>query len=253
MASRLRKGESSRELWAEIAAHTRSVDEGDKIGIFGNKQVKGCSKAERSAFPCVNNWNMQQLRALPEPIVQLTAIDRPTPDGNVASRLPKTLMIKHGCVVMMTKNVYEQSTGLMRFANGSIGTVVAIEPDVVRVRVQLEKDVHTEIDVERVVVRKAFMEHGHEQTAEREQFPLRVAHGFTIHAAQGKTIHEKHTVQASQFWASGMGYVALSRASKPSLIRLKDLPTSKWCAPLCPRVQAYYRQLRSMPLPDYAR
>lgn len=113
---------------------------------------------------------------------------------------PSTLRLKKGALVMAVKNNPER-----KFANGSLGTVVAFEP-------------HTEYPI--VLFRNGKevsmlpdsweLRDGDKKRASITQIPLRLAWAITVHKSQGMTL-DAARIDLRKAFVEGMGYVALSR------------------------------------------
>jgi len=90
------------------------------------------------------------------------------------------------------------------------------------------------------------------EDAERLQFPIRVAFSDTVHGLQGTTLTKRHAV-GCDWWESGMAYVALSRASCPSLLRV-FFPHGEGRARviLDRAVRAFYSEMRLASPPAWA-
>ena len=123
----------------------------------------------------------------------------------------ETLELKEGAQVMFVKN---DPTGDQRYYNGRIGRVVRLTATSVSVLCQGDA---SPIDVEPLEWENNQYQLN-EQTREIEthrigtfrQYPLRLAWAITIHKSQGLTF-ERAVIDASQSFAAGQVYVALSR------------------------------------------
>lgn len=109
------------------------------------------------------------------------------------------LMLKKGAKVICIKNDTER-----RYVNGSMGVVVDFEKDDSPV-VELAsgKRVTIKADTWRV-------EEDGKVKAEISQLPIKLAWAITVHKSQGMTL-ERAQIDLSRAFASGQGYVALSR------------------------------------------
>lgn len=120
---------------------------------------------------------------------------------------PKVLKLKLGARIMCTKNTPQ-------FANGELGTVTKLEPDLVHVRMDNDgydiKIERCEWKTKKSVAKKNKNGVTEEVTGTRKQFPLRLAWAITIHKSQGMTI-DKVSVDLGATFAHGQVYVALSR------------------------------------------
>lgn len=124
---------------------------------------------------------------------------------------PKTLRLKVGARVMLTKN------GPPLFVNGSMGYVEGWGERDGKPYVEVRIDDGPTIEVGRAEWKRTRVEAEdggipHEVVeAHRLQFPLRLAWAITIHKSQGMTI-DLVSVDLSGVFAPGQSYVALSRA-----------------------------------------
>lgn len=118
---------------------------------------------------------------------------------------PATLVLKHGCAVMFTKNNPKEG-----FVNGTLGAVEGFNPETgypaVRTRAGRRIDV--------TPMEWALEEYG-EIRARIIQLPLRLAWAITVHKSQGMSLDEA-VVDLSRVFEFGQGYVALSRVRRLS-------------------------------------
>jgi len=113
---------------------------------------------------------------------------------------PAALNIKKGALVMAVKNSPDR-----KYANGSVGTVVAFEPytDYPIVKFKNGKEVSMIPDTWE-------LRDGDKKRASISQIPLRLAWAITIHKSQGMTL-DAARIDLRKAFVEGMGYVALSR------------------------------------------
>lgn len=142
------------------------------------------------------------------------------PKSRVADRFPAPieLVLKRGARVIFTQNDPEG-----RWVNGTLGTVSALDENVVSVRL----DSGEEVDVERAVWPQArWTWNASEKRMEVKeefkyvQFPLAPAWALTIHKAQGMTLDAVEIDLGRGAFAPGQAYVALSRARSMEGLRL---------------------------------
>ena len=160
------------------------------------------------------------------------------------------LKLKTGCRVMLLKNL-DVANGL---ANGSCGTVVNIQNDTIYVlfdtnnqitpvqRTEFEKLVdtkptpkkikNTNDEEEKVLMTK--------KKIVRNQYPLRLAYGITIHKSQGMTF-DRLIVDCGSVFADGQAYVALSRTR--SLKGLYPINFDHTTVTVSKAVVEFYKQL----------
>jgi len=122
------------------------------------------------------------------------------------------LNLKMGAQVMFIKNDPEK-----KFVNGTIGKVVELEPDSIKVMVENEAGLQKVIKVEKLeweilkykVNEKSEIES--DVVGSFTQYPLRLAWAVTIHKSQGKTFDKTIIDLGKGAFESGQTYVALSR------------------------------------------
>jgi ATP-dependent DNA helicase PIF1 len=125
------------------------------------------------------------------------------------------LSLKQGARVMLLRNDPGR-----QFVNGSLGVIVALTDDVIKVQLEDEDERQGKIvEITRVVweiIRYVFDKHQPEQLSTEvigsfRQFPLRLAWAVTIHKAQGKTFDRVSVDLGGGAFEHGQTYVALSR------------------------------------------
>lgn len=130
-------------------------------------------------------------------------------------KAPAELELKEGCKVMLLKNL-SFSKGLI---NGSCGTVLELVEDSIIVKF--------DNGVEEVIPKHVFEAYRDgEIIVSREQYPLRLAYGITIHKSQGMTL-EKLIVDCKRIFECGQVYVALSRIKTLDGLYLKSFNPRK--------------------------
>ncbi len=129
---------------------------------------------------------------------------------------PESLQLKEGALVMCVKNNYEKG-----YVNGTLGTVISCEKDVVVIRTHRGK-------VIRITPDSWAVEENGKIKAEVMQIPLRLAWAITIHKSQGMSM-DAAVIDLSKSFTHGMGYVALSRVRSLDglfIIGLNDMALS---------------------------
>jgi ATP-dependent exoDNAse (exonuclease V) alpha subunit len=127
---------------------------------------------------------------------------------------PATLELKPGALVMFTVNKSERGRREPVFVNGQIGTVEAVSPGSVQVRVKGGEV----LDVNRFTWRYSQQD---PDSATFAQFPLRLAWAMTIHKAQGLTLDAAYLdIRAAR--EPGQAYVAVSRVRTLTGLHFKD-------------------------------
>lgn len=181
----------------------------------------------RPVLLCATNavadaYNLRGLQSLPgEPKVFEGRFKGDLPKNGIPNdRLPApmTLALKRGARVIFTQN---DPAG--RWVNGTLGQVIEIEEEIVRVAI----DGGDEVDVPPSTwpqTRWQWDEKAQEMNMKEEwryvQFPLAAAWAITIHKAQGMTLDAVEVDLGRGAFAAGQTYVALSRARSMAGLRL---------------------------------
>jgi ATP-dependent exoDNAse (exonuclease V) alpha subunit len=127
-----------------------------------------------------------------------------------------SLALKVGARVMLLRN-----DAVPGWVNGTIGTIEALEPDAVILRVG-----RSSARVEPATWEKSRYEAGPRGGVNRKvigtfrQLPLRLGWALTIHKAQGLTLDRVYVDMGRGMFAHGQAYVALSRARTLEGLRL---------------------------------
>lgn len=128
----------------------------------------------------------------------------------------KPVELKVGCPVLLTKNHYIEE---VLYPNGSLGTVVALDPEFVTVRFN-NGDVHAISYMEAQVtknVKETRRVRGQNKSVNTElavgavnYLPLRLGYATSVHKSQGQTC-DGVVADLNNIFTPGLGYVALSR------------------------------------------
>ena len=159
-----------------------------------------------------DRYNQEGMERIESPVVIYAATVEGTlgVDGDRLP-VPAQLPLKVGARVMAVKN-----DSLKRWVNGSLGTVVATEPNRVAVRFDGDGKTHPVEPVAWEKIRQDWDEANQSITATSvaayTQIPLLPAWSVTVHKAQGLSLDDVRLDLGRGAFASGQVYVALSRA-----------------------------------------
>src|SRR5574344_964788 len=166
---------------------------------------------------------------------KLTKFDLMTVEAfDKSCKAPSALELKVGCKIMLLINL-DFNKGLI---NGSTGTVIEL--------VKSSEDEHILVKfdngTEQVIPKNTFEAYRDgEVIVSREQYPLRLAYGITIHKSQGMTL-EKLVVDCNRIFECGQVYVAMSRIKSLDGLYIKNFNPQKVMSN--PDVVEFYRKLR---------
>lgn len=130
-------------------------------------------------------------------------------------KAPQVLELKESCKVMLLKN-HNFAKGLI---NGSCGTVLKIDENAILVKF--------DNGVEEIIPIHTFEYYRDgDLVATRDQYPLRLAYGITIHKSQGMTL-DKLVIDCKRIFECGQAYVALSRVQSIEGLYLRSFNPDK--------------------------
>lgn len=143
------------------------------------------------------------------------------------NNIPETIELKVGATVLLTSNT-PLPTGKF-YANGSIGEVVSLTPETVRIRFNDGETVSIMRKIYRAVEKVPAQDpitgktvKYEKEIANVEQFPLKLGYAITVHKSQGQTL-DGVVVDLSQCFTPGLGYVALSRVRSLDDLIIRDI------------------------------
>ncbi|MBU1642763.1 AAA family ATPase [bacterium] len=141
------------------------------------------------------------------------------------ARIEAQLRLKVGAPVLFTRNAWN-------YFNGERGQIVRLSEGIVYV----EKSDGTVVKLERASMSKTQWKEktvdGKKEMVEEakfsvHQYPIALAFAITIHKSQGMSI-EDLIIETTEIFAPSQFYVALSRATSPHRLILKQ-PLTDWC------------------------
>jgi len=159
---------------------------------------------------------------------------------------PYRLKLKNGAQIMMVKN----DSG-KRWVNGSIGKVVELSTDKIKININgvkhlVEKESWKEVAF---VLNNETNEIEEKTIAEFNQYPIRLSYAMTIHKSQGKTFDKITIDVGTGAFAHGQIYVALSRCKTLEGIILNN-PIGNHDIIVDPRVVEYYKNRKIVKVKD---
>lgn len=157
-------------------------------------------------------------------------------------KAPCALELKEGCRVMLLKNL-NFNKGLI---NGATGTVIELSKNKSGEDGEDEEVILMQFDngIEETITKHTFEAYRDgEVVVSREQYPLRLAYGITIHKSQGMTL-DKLIVDCNRIFECGQAYVALSRIKSIDGLYLKSFnPQKVWANE---EVLDFYQKLKNI-------
>lgn len=167
---------------------------------------------------------------------KLTKFDLMTLEAfDKSCKAPSALDLKVGCKVMLLINL-DFNKGLI---NGSTGEVLEISQNIEDEHILVKFD----NGVEQAIPKNTFEAYRDgEVVVSREQYPLRLAYGITIHKSQGMTL-DNLIVDCNRIFECGQVYVALSRITSLKGLYLKAFSPQKVRSN--PEVVEFYKNLRA--------
>lgn len=131
-------------------------------------------------------------------------------------KAPMFLKLKVGCRVILLKNLNFKQ----KLVNGSTGTIYKLQDDSITI--------NFDNGIKYTMTSKEKFEYWSEGVlkATREQYPLSLAYGVTIHKSQGMTLN-KVIIDFNRIFADGQAYVALSRVKTLKGLHIKSFTPNK--------------------------
>lgn len=184
--------------------------------------------------------NTEKLDSLDSPLAIFDAITTGRMDpNNDRFQAPARLELKVGAQVLFVKNKKPY------WVNGTLGTVVAISPGIIRVELREGNTVSVERETWEKIeycYDPELMRLAHTVVGTFAQFPLTLGWAITIHKSQGMTLDTVRIDMGNGAFCSGQTYVALSRCKKMGGIHL-DTPIKMGWVKADPTILEFYRQL----------
>ena len=225
---------------------TRCVDEddGEILHIFSTNEE-------------ANRYNAVKFNAINEPVINFVAKDGVYRGKNLVyegfmpreemildifnknCRADREIFLKKGCRVMLLVNM-DFDRGLI---NGSCGVIQGFNDETINIT--FDNGVNTNIPMHEFEYY-----YNDKVVALRQQYPLKLAYGITIHKSQGMTL-DKLVVDCKRVFECGQVYVAMSRMKTLGGLYLRHFEPTQVLADN--KVARFYRNIEEAPalnLPD---
>lgn len=225
---------------------TRCVDEddGEILHIFSTNEE-------------ANRYNAVKFNAINEPVINFVAKDGVYRGKNLVyegfmpreemildifnknCRADREIFLKKGCRVMLLVNM-DFDRGLI---NGSCGVIHGFNDETINIT--FDNGVNTNIPMHEFEYY-----YNDKVVALRQQYPLKLAYGITIHKSQGMTL-DKLVVDCKRVFECGQVYVAMSRVKTLGGLYLRHFEPTQVLADN--KVARFYRNIEEAPalnLPD---
>ena len=225
---------------------TRCVDEddGEILHIFSTNEE-------------ANRYNAVKFNAINEPVINFVAKDGVYRGKNLVyegfmpreemildifnknCRADREIFLKKGCRVMLLINM-DFDRGLI---NGSCGVIQGFNDETINIT--FDNGVNTNIPMHEFEYY-----YNDKVVALRQQYPLKLAYGITIHKSQGMTL-DKLVVDCKRVFECGQVYVAMSRVKTLGGLYLRHFEPTQVLADN--KVARFYRNIEEAPalnLPD---
>lgn len=204
----------------------------------------------------VKKWNSAQIDDLPgDPITYTMETNADLSDDNeqkalsfLKSNMPaeETLVLKPGCLVMVTVNTYHRDLGWDDAMNGEVGEFLeySVSHDGLVVRLSGGRTTLIKRRAWAYDAGDDFRKNRPEQEPKGvwvKQFPVRLAYAMTIHKSQGMTLDAGY-VDIRQAREPGQAYVALSRFRTKEGLFLQEMPKG---IVTNPEPKAFYASIES--------